>query len=70
MSASQAADGKPAINARDRIGRGPWQNSKDIVIAKDVVELHGANNLTKQTALTEKGEVNNGRGDRPNATTC
>jgi hypothetical protein len=62
----QAADGKPAINARDRIGLGPWQNAKGVVIAKDVAELHGANNLSKQTALTEKGEVNNGRGDTPN----
>ena len=55
------------MNARDRIGKGPWQNSKGVVIAKDVADLHSAaNNLTKQTALTEKGEVNNGRGDTPN----
>src|SRR3954453_14531749 len=52
---TQAADGHPAVNARDRVGKGPWQNSKGIVIAKDVAELHGANNLTKQTALSEKG---------------
>ena len=64
---TQAADGKPAVNARDRIGKGPWQNSKGVVIAKDVADLHGAsNNLTKQTALTEKGEVINGLGDKPN----
>jgi hypothetical protein len=64
---TQAADGKPAVNARDRIGKGPWQNSKGVVIAKDVADLHGAsNNLTKQTALSEKGEVINGRGDTPN----
>jgi hypothetical protein len=64
---TQAADGKAAVNARDRIGKGPWQNSKGAVIAKDVADLHGAgNNLTKQTALTEKGEVVNGRGDTPN----
>lgn len=63
---TQAADGKPAVNARDRIGKGPWQNSKGTVIAKDVAELHGANNLTKQTALNEKGEIVNGRGDTPN----
>jgi hypothetical protein len=63
---TQAADGKPAVNARDRIGKGPWQNSKGVVVAKDVAELHGANNLTKQTALSEKGEVINGRGDTPN----
>jgi hypothetical protein len=52
---TQAADGKPAINARDRIGKGPWQNSKGVVIASDVAELHGANNLTKQTALKREG---------------
>jgi hypothetical protein len=63
---TQAADGKPAINARDRIGKGPWQNAKGVVIAKDVAELHGANNLSKQTALSEKGEIINGRGDTPN----
>jgi hypothetical protein len=63
---TQTADGKPAVNARDRIGKGPWQNAKGVVIAKDVAELHGANGLTKQTALNEKGEVVNGRGDTPN----
>ena len=64
---TQAADGKPAVNAKDRIGKGPWQNAKGAVIAKDVADLHGAaNNLTKQTALNEKGEVINGRGDTPN----
>jgi hypothetical protein len=63
---TQAADGQPAVNARDRIGRGPWQNTKGVVVAKDVEELHGANNLTKQTDLTEKGDVVNGRGDTPN----
>jgi hypothetical protein len=64
---TQAADGKAAVNARDRIGKGPWQNSKGLVVAKDVADLHGAgNNLTKQTALSEKGEVINGRSDTPN----
>src|SRR5260370_19910962 len=63
---TQPADGKPAVNARDRIGKGPWQNSKGVVIAKDVPDLHGANNLTKQTALSEQGAVLNGRGDTPN----
>lgn len=63
---TQAAGGAAAVNARDRIGRGPWQNAKGVVIAKDVAELHGANNLTKQTALDEKGEVVKGRGDSPN----
>jgi hypothetical protein len=64
---TQPADGKPAVNARDRIGKGPWQNSKGVVVAKDVADLHSAaNNLTKATALSEKGEVINGRGDTPN----
>jgi len=65
LSAS-AAEGKPAVNARDRIGKGPWQNAKGVVIAKNVAELHGRNNLNKDTALTEKGEMVNGRGDTPN----
>jgi hypothetical protein len=64
---TQAADGQAAVNARDRIGKGPWQNSKGVVIAKDVEELHGDNNnITRQTALTEKGDVVNGSGDTPN----
>ncbi len=63
---AQAADGQPAVNARDRIGKGPWQNAKGVVVAKDLDELHGANNLTKQSALTEKGDIVNGRGDTPN----
>jgi hypothetical protein len=64
---TQAADGQTAVNARDRIGRGPWQNSKGVVVAKDLDDLHSDNNnLTKQTDLTEKGDVVNGRGDTPN----
>ena len=62
-----STQGQGAVNAKDRIGRGPWQNAKGDVIAKDVADLHGPNNnLTKQTALSEKGEVINGRGDTPN----
>ena len=61
-----AAGGQPAVNARDRIGKGPWQNATGVVIAKNVGELHGANNLTKQTALNDKGGMVNGRGDAPN----
>ncbi len=63
---TQAFNGKTAISARDRIGNGPWQNAKGTVIAKTIDELHGENNLTKQTALSEKGEIINGRGDTPN----
>lgn len=56
-----------AVNARDRIGRGPWRNAKGVVIADSVAQLHGAaNNLNKQTALDEKGQLVNGRGDTPN----
>jgi hypothetical protein len=61
-----AMDGAPAVDARSRIGHGPWQNAKGVVIAKDVDELHADNNLSKQTALTESGAVVNGRGDTPN----
>jgi hypothetical protein len=60
------SDGYPGVNARDRIGRGPWQNAKGVVIASSVEQLHGANNLTKETALNEKGEMVNGRTDKPN----
>ena len=63
---TQASGPVPAVNAKDRIGKGPWQNAKGVVIAHDVTELHGNNNLTKQTSLTEKGTVVNGRGDTPN----
>jgi hypothetical protein len=73
LSAS-AANGQPAVNARDRIGSGPWYNAKGARIAQSVADLHGdtleaarrGNNLTKQTALTEKGETINGVGDTPN----
>lgn len=62
-----ASAGAPAVNARDRIGRGPWQNAQGVVIARSVEDLHGdSNNLTKQTALTERGAAVNGRGDTPN----
>jgi hypothetical protein len=62
-----STQGAGAVNARDRIGSGPWQNAKGVTIAKSVDDLHSdANNLTKQTALSEKGDVINGRGDQPN----
>src|SRR5262252_11249957 len=64
---TQASGGQAAVNARDRIGRGPWKNAKGEVIATSVDDLHSANNkLNKQTALTEKGQPVNGRGDQPN----
>lgn len=52
-----STQGPGAVNAKDRIGKGPWTNVKGVVVAKDVAELHGTNNLTKETALTEKGDV-------------
>lgn len=61
-----STQGPNAVNARDRIGTGPWRNVKGVVIARDVAELHGANNIDKGTALTEKGDVVNGVGDTPN----
>ena len=61
-----STQGPNAVNARDRIGKGPWHNAKGSLIAKDVDELHGKNDISKQTALTEKGEMVNARGDSPN----
>jgi hypothetical protein len=63
---TQAAGGKPAVNARDRIGTGPWKNAKGVVVAKDLQELHGENKLGKETSLSEKGEPINGRTESPN----
>lgn len=55
------------VNARDRIGTGPWQNAKGVVIARNVDELYSpANNMTKETALNEKGQIVNGRTEKPN----
>jgi hypothetical protein len=62
-----APGGEAGVNARDRIGAGPWYNAKGVLIAANVDELHSPNShLDKQTALTEKGEVVNGGGDKPN----
>ena len=69
-----AANGAAAVNARDRIGAGPWFNAKGTRIAQSVADLHGdtlemarrGNNIQKPTALTEKGDVVNGVGDTPN----
>lgn len=63
---TSAAAGQPAVNARDRIGSGPWTNAKGVIIASSVDQLHGTNMLTKQTALTEKGDAIMGRGDATN----
>lgn len=64
---TQAAGGQPAVNARDRIGSGPWHNARGVRVAASVAELHAdSNGLNKQTSLNERGEVVNGRGDTPN----
>ena len=62
-----SAGGAKAVNAKDRIGAGPWQNVKGVVVATSVADLHSdANKLSKENSLTEKGAVVNGRGDTPN----
>jgi len=71
---TNAANGQPGVNARDRIGNGPWYNAKGEKIANNLADLHGdtaeqarlGNNLVKLSALTEKGTMLNGRGDTPN----
>lgn len=64
---TQAADGKPAVNARDRVGPGPWQNFKGDVVAQNVDDLHSDNNkLSMQTSLTERGSIIPGVGYAPN----
>jgi len=68
---TQAAGGQPAVNARDRIGSGPWHNAKGVQVAPNVADLHGDNErdrnyLFKETAIDEKGNLVNGRGDTPN----
>ena len=62
-----AAGSQPVVNAKDRIGSGPWANAKGVIVATSVADLHSeANKLSKENSLTEKGEVVNGRGDTPN----
>ena len=64
---SSATQKQPAVNARDRIGTGPWYNAKGLLIAENLMALHSdSNKLGKQISLTEKGTVVNGRGDDPN----
>jgi hypothetical protein len=62
-----SAGGAKPVNAKDRIGAGPWQNVKGVRVASSVADLHSdANKLSKENSLTEKGAVVNGRGDTPN----
>jgi hypothetical protein len=61
-----SSTGSGGVNARDRIGSGPWYNFNGVMVAESVDQLHGDNNLTKETILTENGDMSNGRGDDPN----
>lgn len=61
-----STEGPDGVDARDRIGEGPWHNFEGVRIAGDVEELHGDNLLEKSTALDEQGEQVNGVGDAPN----
>jgi hypothetical protein len=71
---TQAVNGKPAINARDRIGNGPWYNATGAQVAKDVADLHGdtldaarlGNNLSKRTGIDERGQPVKSSGETPN----
>jgi len=71
---TQAAEGKPAVNARERIGNGPWVNARGAVVARDLAHLHGdtlelaqlGNNISKATVFNEKNEAILGFGDKPN----
>ncbi len=64
---TSGADGDAAVNARDRIGTGPWTGSNGVQVAKDVDDLHSdANKLSKENSISESGEPINGRGDSPN----
>lgn len=64
---TQAANGQPAVNARDRIGTGPWYNAKGVLIAEDLDQLHSEEaNTGKENSLSEAGNMINGRGDTPN----
>lgn len=71
---TQAVEGQPAVNARDRIGTGPWHNTRGAVVARDLAHLHGdtieaarlGNNLSWATAFTEKNEPVKRAGDKPN----
>ena len=64
---AKAADGQPAVNAKDRIGNGPWYNHHGVMVARSVADLHSDNNkLGKEGSLTEKGAQVPGRGNSPN----
>lgn len=62
-----STSGRGSVNARERIGAGPWYNANGVMVATDVDDLHSDNNkLSKENSISESGEVINGRGDSPN----
>ena len=64
---TSGADGEAAVNARDRIGKGPWSSANGVQVASDVADLHSdTNKLSKENSISESGDVVNGRGDSPN----
>ena len=64
---TSARDGQPAVNARDRIGKGPWYNAEGTLVAADLAQLHGGESpIAKETAVTERLDPINGVGDTPN----
>jgi hypothetical protein len=63
---TQSTEKAPAVNARDRIGNGPWVNAKGVVVSYNSAELHGHNGLSKLSSVTEKGDIISGRGDPVN----
>jgi hypothetical protein len=67
---TQAADGQPAVNARDRIGKGPWKNAKGQVVAKDIAELHGANASPSRPRSVRRATSSTAAATAPIAMTC
>lgn len=64
---TSGADGESAVNARDRIGMGPWSNANGVQVASDIADLHGdTNKLSKENSISAGGDTINGRGDSPN----
>jgi hypothetical protein len=66
VAASATAPAVPTVNARDRIGAGPWFNAKGVLVARNVDDLHNGTGITKELALDERGNVVRGRADTPN----
>lgn len=63
---TSGANGEPPVEARSRIGEGPWHNADGVMIAEDLTDLHIGNNIRRETGLDENGNLINSRGDNPN----